>query len=174
MSNLVAYARLASFILTLTLTSSCGYHTAGHSVQMPGLRTIAVPTFANETQAYRVEQVLTNAVVRELNTRTKYRVITGGDADARLRGRVLVVNASPLTYDSQTGRASSILVTVNVDVDLIDRSGKVLYHNPNYLFRDEYQVSREITSFFEEESPAMARMARDFASTLVSDMVEGF
>jgi hypothetical protein len=113
-------------------------------------------------------------VVREFNTRTKYRIVSGGDADATLRGRVLLVSASPLTYDSQTGRASSILVTINIDVSLVDNSGKVLYRNPNYLFRDEYQVSREITSFFEEESPAMARMSRDFASTLVSDIVEGF
>ena len=81
---------------------------------------------------------------------------------------------SPLTYHSQTGRASSAIVVVHLDVALVDSKGKVLYSNPNYLFREQYQVSREISSFFEEQSPAMQRLARDVAKTLVSDILESY
>ena len=156
----------------LVLLSGCGYHTAGHANALPeGLHSIAVPAFENKTHAYRVEQMLTSAVVRELITRTKYSIAQthAENADAVLHGTVLAINASPLTFDNQTGRASSVLVTMNVAVKLVTRNGNVLYENPNYTFRDQYQVSREITSFFEEDSPAVARMSRDFAATLVSD-----
>jgi hypothetical protein len=59
-------------------------------------------------------------------------------------------------------------------VSLVDRSGRVLFENPNYSFRQQYQVSREVTSFFEEGTPALLRLSHDFARTLVSDILEGF
>ncbi len=164
-------------MLATALSAGCGYHTAGHSVSLPtSVHTIAVPAFVNQTQTYRVEQRLTGAVVRELITRTHYRVLneTTEDADAILRGTVLSTYTAPLTYDSKTGRAASVLVTVGMKVSLTDRQGKVLYANPSYVFREQYQVSRELSSFFEEDSPALERLSREFARTLVSNILEGF
>jgi outer membrane lipopolysaccharide assembly protein LptE/RlpB len=157
--------------------SGCGYHTAGHAVTLPhSVRTIAVPSFVNDTQTFKIEQTLTSAVVREMVMRTHYHILndTSDAADATLRGEVLSSSATPLTYDSQTGRAASVLVVVSMRVSLTDRSGKVLYRNPSYLFREQYQVSRELTSFFEEDSPALQRLSQDFARTLVSNILEGF
>ena len=161
----------------LFVNIACGYHTGGHAVTLPtDLHTIAIPAFANQTQTYKVEQQLTAAVVREMITRTHYHILNSENdtADAILHGTVLSTSTSPLTYDSQTGRASSVLVVVSMKVSLIDRQGKVLYQNPTYLFREEYQVSHELSSFFEEDSPALDRLSREFARTLVSNILEGF
>ena len=155
----------------------CGYHTNAHIVQLPAnVHTIAIPIFVNQSGTYRIEQLLTGAVVREFVTRTRYHVDNepGQDADATLRGTVLTTSAVPSAYDSQTGRAASVQVTVVVKVSLTDRQGKVLFENPSYIFRDQYQVSRELSSFFQEESPAVDRLTRDFARTLVSNILEGF
>ena len=157
--------------------AGCGYHTAEHASRMPQtVRVLAVPMFTNQTQTYRLEQILTRDVVREFIARTRYRVMntTGDSADATLTGTILSAQSSPLTYDAQSGRISSAEVTVTMKVSLVDRSGRVLFENPNYSFRQQYQVSREVTSFFEEETPALLRMSRDFARTLVSDVLEGF
>lgn len=156
------------------ITSSCGYHTAGKAVRIPPyVKTLAVPAFVNQTQTYRIEAVLTEAVVREFNTRTHYRIVSDPkDADAVLRGWVTGTQLAPLTYDSNTGRASSALVTVNMKVVLTDRNGKILYENSNYTYREQYQVSRELSSFFEEQGPAMQRLSTDFARTLVSNVLE--
>ena len=43
------------------------------------------------------------------------------------------------------------------------RDGRVLYSNPNYVFRDQYQISNELASFFEEQGPALDRLQRDFS-----------
>jgi len=156
--------------------AGCGYHTAGKASRLPdSVHTIAVPTFENKTQTYRIEARLTEAVVREFNSRTKYRIATRpDDADAVLRGTVVSTQIEPLTYDSRTGRASSGVVTVRMSVSLTDNKGNVLYRNPNYLFRDQYQISRQLSSFFEEEDPAFGRMSVDFARTLVSNVLEAF
>jgi outer membrane lipopolysaccharide assembly protein LptE/RlpB len=164
-------------LLLLLLLPGCGYHTAGHAVQLPDtVKTIAIPALKNETLTYRIEQMLTAAVVREFTTRTHYRIVndTGQDADATLRGTVLSTTASPLTYDTATGRAASVLVVVSIKVTLTDRNGKVLYQNPAYLFREQYELSQDLASFFEEDSPAFRRLSQDFARTLVSNILEGF
>jgi outer membrane lipopolysaccharide assembly protein LptE/RlpB len=170
-------ACLALLCVAWVVTGGCGYHTAGHSAQLPeSVKTIAVPAFVNETTTYRIEQMLTASVVREFTTRTHYRILNDPSeaADATLRGTVLSTSASPLTYNSATGQAASVLVVVSAKVSLTDRQGKVLYQNPSYLFREQYEVSQDLTSFFEEDSPAYRRLSQDFARTLVSNILEGF
>jgi uncharacterized membrane protein len=169
--------RLGGVVLLCAVALSCGYHTAGHATTLPtNLQTIAVPAFVNQTQTYKIEQMLTAAVVQEMQIRTHYHVVNSvsESADATLAGTVLSTYTAPLTYDSTTGRAASVLVTVSMKVSLTDKSGKVLYENPSYVFRDQYQVSRELSSFFEEDSPAFQRLSREFARTLVSNILEGF
>ncbi|MBZ5680668.1 MAG: hypothetical protein LAO24_11220 [Acidobacteriia bacterium] len=169
--------RLRGVWLLLLCAAGCGYHTAGHAVQIPeNVKTIAIPAFVNETKTYRIEQMLTSSVVREFTTRTHYHLINDSSeaADATLRGTVLSTAASPLTYDTATGRAASVLVVVSIRVSLTDRQGKVLYENPAYVFREQYEVSQDLSSFFEEDSPAFRRLSQDFARTLVSNILEGF
>ncbi len=171
MKKVVAVVPLALALI------GCGYHTAGRANRLPAnVRIIAVPAFTNQTQTYRIEQTLTAAVVREFITRTKYRITTedDGNADAILHGTVVTTQLVPETYDSTTGRASTALVTLTAKVSLVDRQGKALFEQSNYVFREQYQVSRELSSFFEEESPALQRLSRDFARTLVSNILEAF
>jgi hypothetical protein len=159
------------------LTASCGYHTAGKAARLPtDLHTIYVPVIVNNTQAYRFGQIFTEAVVRELRSRTNYRVVTTNDgtADATLSGAVTTVFIAPLTYDSVTGRISSSMIAIGLNASLTGKNGKVLWSNPNFFTREQYQESTDTTSFFEEAGPAVERVATDFAKTLVSDMLEAF
>jgi outer membrane lipopolysaccharide assembly protein LptE/RlpB len=169
--------RVAFFLaLVCAFGTGCGYHTAGHANLLPSnLRIVAVPAFLNQTQTYKIEQMLTAAVIQELTTRTNYHVISDpGSADATLRGTVLAATTTPLTYDSTTGRASTVLVIVSMSVTLTDEKGKILYQNPSYVFREQYQVSQELSTFFEEDSPAFKRLSSEFARTLVSNILEAF
>jgi len=170
-------SRAAVLVAAACLFSAgCGYHTAGRANLLPSdLHTLAVPAFANHTQTYKIEQMLTAAVIQEFSTRTNYHVVTApASADATLRGTVLSTTTTPLTYDSKTGRAASVLVIVSMNVLLTDRQGRALYQNPSYTFREQYQVSQELSSFFEEDSPAFQRLSREFARTLVSNVLEAF
>ncbi len=164
----------AIFLISLT---GCGYHTAGQAARLPAnVRIIAVPMFVNQTQTYAIEQLLTRDVVRELVARTHYQVVNnaGQSADLVLKGTVVSALAAPLTYDAQSGRISSAVVTVSMKVSLADHKGRIFFENQNYTFRQEYQVSREVSSFFQEETPALQRMSQDFARTLISDVLEAY
>jgi hypothetical protein len=68
-----------------------------------------------------------------------------------------------------------MLVSVHLRVSLEEsETKKILYKNDNYLFRESYEISTDPISFFDEQDPALDRMARDFASRLVADVMENF
>ena len=157
--------------------SGCGYHTLGAATHLPpNVRTLSVPVFATHTEAYHSEVTMTNAVIRELTTRTRLRVTPANsdDADAVLHGTILKEYVAPLTYNSSTQQSSSFLITMVVSVTLNSRDGKVLYENKNYVYREQYQSTTDLPTFFQENPAAMERLSRAFARQLVADVLEGF
>jgi len=168
---------LALSAILLLFTAACGYHTDGKAARLPSdLHTIYVPGIANASQTYHIGQTFTEAIIQELRSRTNYRIITANDgtADATLSGTITSVYIAPLTYDSVTGRISSSLVVVALNASLTAKDGRVLWSNPNFLYREQYQESVDVASFFEEAAPAIQRMANSFAKTLVANMMEAF
>jgi hypothetical protein len=165
-------------VVTILLAGlGCGYHTTGKAVRLPdSVHSIYVPMFINATQAFRVEQVLTSAVVQELRSRTNFQVVVSDDAsaDATLRGTVTNIYTAALTYDANTGKVSSSELTIVMKVALVDKNGTVLWENPSYWYREQYELSQAPASFFEEENPAARRIAHDFAKALVSNIVEAY
>ncbi len=163
-------------ILLLPLTG-CGYHAAGSATHLPpDVRTLAVPIFSTRAQAFHTETAYTEAIIRELNTRTRYRVEPRLDptADATLTGTILSQTAAPLTYDSSTGQTSSYLLTITAKIVLTAHDGRVLYENDAISFRSQYQSTQDLAGFIQEDAAAVHRIARGFAQTTVGDMLESF
>jgi len=165
----------AIFLLSVT---GCGYHTAGSATHLPpDIGTIDVPMFHTDVVNYHTEVAFTDAVVRELTSRTKDRITESNRphvADATLTGTILTETVTPLTYNAQTGQSSSYLITITASAVLKDASGKILYNNDHFRFHSQYQETADLSSFIQEDSPAVQRMARDFAQSLVSDLMESF
>ena len=164
-------------LFAVLVISGCGYHVAGRITGAPAeWHSIAIPAFKNDTTHDRIEQRFTEAVIREFIERTKYRIVQDPSAaDAVLRGEVLSVDTSPVLFNATTGEVTTMLVTVQMKIELDDAvSKRPLYQNADMIFRDEYQISSDPQSFFNEEDPALGRMSRDFASHCVATILEGF
>jgi len=173
--------RRTSFLLILLFAtffaSGCGYHVVGHAGNLPSdWKTIAIPAFKNDTTRYRIEQRFTESVIKQFLQRTKYKIVQNPpEADAVLHGEVLTIETDPMIFNATTGQVTMMLVVVHTKVLLVDnKTQKVVYKNDDMVFRDEYQISTDAREFFEEQDPALERMARDFASQLVSNVVESF
>ncbi len=172
---------LAKFVALLFIAvlavPGCGYHVAGRGDKLPaGWKTIAVPAFKNDTSYYRIEQLFTQATIHELLARTKYRVIQDpGAADGIMHGEITRIETAPLLFNEQTTQVTTVLVTITAKISLVDRvSQETVYQNDNVVLRDEYQLSGDVKDFFQEEGPAVQRMAADFASRAVAGMLENF
>lgn len=166
-----------ALLCCLLFLPGCSYHVMNSAVHLPqNVQVLAVPTFANHTNSYQAGINFTQAVIRELTARTPYRIVDQADpqADATLNGEITTFNVVPLTYDNTTGRSSSFLVTITARLTVTDRNHKVIYQNASYLFRQQYEETQNLASFIQEDPAAQRRLARDFASAAVSDILESF
>lgn len=141
------------------------------------VKTVAVPAFQFEPQGarYRVSARLTDAVMRELIKRGRKLKIQGTrtGADAVIEGTVRDFNFTGVLLDRE-GRARVYEVNVVVAITVRDlREGKVIFDDQNLVFRDSFEFSSDPRSFFNEEDPAVQRMARAFAESIVSKLVNG-
>ena len=141
------------------------------------IKTIAVPAFQFEAQGlrYRVESRFTEAVSKEIIRRGHGIKVQGTrtGADAVVEGNIRDFSFSGVLLDRQ-GRARVYEVTIVAAVTIRDlRENKVIYDNQNLVFRDSFEFSDDPRSFFNEEDPAVERMARAFAESVVSTIVNG-
>lgn len=168
---------LAATLALFLAGAGCGYHVAGRGAYLPKTwHTVSVPIFVNRTLHYRLGQIFTEAVIRGLEARTSYRIVPDPHAaDAVLLGQMTSIETTPVLFDVTTGRSTTMLVTIHAKVRLEDRATKkVLYRDDDVVFRDEYELSSDPKTFFDEESPALDRIARSFAARVVSGILENF
>jgi hypothetical protein len=153
--------------------TSCGYHLAGSVGRLPGgVRSIGIPTFKNDTRAYKVEQQLTGAVLKEFTVRTGTPVTSDSSGvEAVLLGEVRDVNSSPITFGTDAF-GSTFQITLQVSVRLVRvKDGALLWENPNFTFRGRYVLTSKVSEFFSESNAAVDLMAREFAASLASTLL---
>ena len=173
----VKIAASIAALATVFAGAGCGYRTGGHLAStLPNVHIIAVPAFENQTFQFKIEQSLTAAVIHEFLTRTSYRVQSSADgSDAILQGIVTTVSSGPIVFDPASGRTTKVLLTVGVRVSLVDsKTRKAIRESTDLSFREPYDVSTDPATYFAENGPAMQRLSREVAASVVSTIVESF
>jgi hypothetical protein len=145
--------------------------------QLPSrIKTVAVPAFQNESLRFKVESRFTEAVINEIVRRGRGIRVQGTreGADAVVDGVIKSFNFSGVLLDNQ-GRARIFEVEIRAAVTVRDQiENRVLYDNQNFVFRGEFEFANDPRTFFNEEDPTVQRMARAFAESIVSTLVNGF
>lgn len=160
------------------LSGGCGYRFASRSV--PGIptaiRMMAIPAFQNETFQFKIEQSLTAAVAHEFLTRTSYRIQSQEEgSDAVLQGVVTSIYSSPIVFDPSNGRTTKVLMTVGLRVTIRDtRTGQTILEANDLVFREPYEVSTDPRVYFGENQPALERLSRQVAASVVATLLGGF
>jgi hypothetical protein len=166
--------RLSAFIVMLFFVS--GFAECYKPVtknQLPSrIKTVAVPAFENKALRYKVGSRFTEAVVNELIHRGRGLRVQGEreGADAVIEGVIKSFSYSGVLLDDK-GRARIFEVTIEAAITVRDQTeNRVLYDNQNFVFRGEYEFANDPRNFFNEEDPAVERMARSFAESVVSTL----
>jgi hypothetical protein len=158
-------------VLLLLLTSGCGYHVATPQLNNGAGRSMAVPTFANKTTTYRIEQRLTEELRRELIRRTRFKIVPDNTGDVVVTGEVLNYAAVPVIFNQQ-GRGSAYTILVDLSVRVTEtQTGKVLFRNDRFTFREVFELAQTSVDFVPEDTAAQERLARHFASYLVASFM---
>ncbi len=121
-----ALAALAALALVALLPATgCGYSTR-RLTDVPGVRTVAVLQFENDTYRRDLEFRLTRALAEEVRARTTWRIASPGSADALLTGTIRSAEVRTLAEDRDATPISKRFKLV-VDAKLVDRvSGRVI------------------------------------------------
>jgi Lipopolysaccharide-assembly len=140
------------------------------------IRTVAVPAFQNEALRYKIESRFSEAVIQEIVRRGRGLRVQGDreGADAVIEGSIRSFSFGGVLLDER-GRARTFEVTIVAAVTVRDQvENRVLYDNQNFVFRGDFEFANDPRSFFNEEDPAVQRLARSFAESVVSTLINGF
>ena len=162
------------FVLLLFVSGFAECYKPVTKNQLPShIRTVAVPAFQNDALRYKLESRFTSAVMDELIHRGRGLRVQGEreGADAVIEGVMKSFTFSGVLLDDK-GRARIFEVTIVAAVTVRDQTqNRVLYDNQNFVFRGEYEFANDPRNFFSEEDPAVQRMARSFAESIVSTLI---
>ena len=172
-------AKLLLFTYIMLFVSACGYRIRSAVANLPaGLESLGVPTFTNLTREYKIEQLLTVAVLEEFRARTRVPINSSkSGVDAVLLGEIRSVSSVPVTFGTQNiggqtfGSAYQITVRVNVQLMRL-RDSAILWQNRDFIHRERYVLNTEVKDFFDEENPALERLAQDFSASLASTILD--
>ncbi|MBP7588788.1 MAG: hypothetical protein KBA72_12620 [Thermoanaerobaculia bacterium] len=168
--------RFPALLMCAVTLVGCGYALVGRGSNIPAeVRRVQLVPLVNGTPRSQVDQILTRALSSELVNRHRFEVLSAPEgADAVLTGKVSSFTLSPVTFDSE-GRATEYEIAIVVSVEFKQVAPETpLYKNENYLFRSSYEVKASELGFQDRETPAIEATAKDFAESLVTDLLEGF
>jgi hypothetical protein len=150
-----------------------GYHVGPvKPYYLRDVHTIAVPTFTNHTLVPRIEVLVTDTVIKQLQQDGTFQITNGDKADATLSGEIERITRAPARYlTSNVLATTEFSLALVVKVTLTGRDGKQLVPPNEVTGTTTFFVSSDVTS---DERQALPLATEDLAVRLVSQVSEGW
>jgi hypothetical protein len=161
---------LSLVLLVVFALTGCGYTTS--ELYPTQYNSVSVPNFANRSGERNVEFALHEALVKEIEHRTPYKVVSGsGLADTQLTGTVTSVDRRLVSRDATAGLPQEIEITVTVNYEWRDlRTGKTLRGVRGFSSAGQFVPNRTVGEFDEDgRRLAIQRLAQDIVSQMRDD-----
>jgi hypothetical protein len=128
---------LLPFILSLFWFAGCASDPSKGYSSKPLFRgdisTVAVPIFENKTVVRDVEFQLTDALIKEIESRTPYKVTSGAHGDTIVLGQIRDVQLDQLSKSRLTGLSEEVILSVTIDFLWKDhRNGKTIVERRSF------------------------------------------
>jgi outer membrane lipopolysaccharide assembly protein LptE/RlpB len=177
-SNVRTTLRIFVVLFLLAEVSGCGYHLVGTTSFLPeDIETLHVEKFVNQTKWVDMDQRLMEALTLEWVRRRRLQLVdTPAQADVVLSGTIQRLAVIPVSYDDQ-GRANEYQMSLQAMVQLKDvraEEAEVLWEDKAFSRRTSYAVDPVAVNYFDRQNIAMTELSKDFASALVTAVLEGF
>ena len=171
--------RISYLLLCLTLIgmAGCGYTLVGQGSLPKHIKTVAIPVFENTTLEKGVEDVLTKAVIDVYISGGKVRLVSEGEADALLRGKIRSYNAREAVTYNDSNEVSSYRLTVTLDLELQDLTrNEVFWKTENLSGNVTFDGGPDVdvTTQQGNEEKALKTVAKDLAERIWALSTEGF
>ena len=165
------WLRTLSAVL-LVSAPACGYTVS--SVLPSYIRTIAIPTFANNTVEHALADDITQALINSFLADRRLRLERERDADAVLRGTVLSYKNRVYAYTSQEV-ATQYEILLTVKVSLRDQvKNREIWKEDALTVRSTYNVIPVGSEPAKTEADGRREIIQKLADQIVSRTVQGW
>ena len=169
MKNLKLILSVLLFVLT-----SCGYQFEGGGYLNSDVTHVAVEMMDNKSSATGAGVVFTNALIKEIAEKTDTKLVDDATkAVAVLKGRVNSITFATLSR-STTESVVDRRISANVDMQLVDKDGQIVWSVKNLTSREEYQVSKDKITDDSNKRDAVVKISIRNAEKLVIRMMNKF
>ena len=116
-----------ALLLSGSLLGCAGYQVGADSLYPPDIRTVYVPVFESASFRRHLGERLTEAVIKEIQLKTPYKVVGSPDADSVLSG-MITSESKRLVVENPFDEPRQSEVLLSVQVSWVDRRGGMLQH----------------------------------------------
>lgn len=173
---------LFATLFCFALGGCLGYHIGPvKPYYLRDVHTIAVPTFTNRTLVPRIEVLVTDTVIKQLQQDGTYQITNGDKADATLTGEIYRITRAPArSVQGNVLLTTEFSLVLVVRYSVAGRDGKPLVPPNDAIGSTTFFVSsaatQNITSgdVTSDERQALPLATEDLASRLVTQISEGW
>jgi len=154
-----------------TSQSSSNRYTAS-SLYSNEYRSVAVPIFQNKTLYTGVERDITDALIKEIQSRTPYAVRSSVNADTILTGTIVSVEKTRLSQLKGSGLVEDNIISITIDFEWKDaRSGEIIVQRRHFEAGDVYIPAQPVA---ERPQIGLWAVSQELATDIVSTMREAW
>ncbi len=160
-------------VFCLALCGCLGYHVGPvKPYYLRDVHTIAVPTFKNRTLVPRIEVLVTDTVIKQLQQDGTFQITNGDKADATLNGEISRIIRTPArSVRGNVLATTEFNLALSVKYSLTGRDGTEVVGASEAVGTTSFFVSSDVTT---DERQALPLATEDLATRLVSQLSEGW
>ena len=165
----IHWSAAAAALSALAMLCGCGTDYAWRPSVPSGMRTVAVPTFRNESDLQEAGAMASRQLLREFQREGTFAIRRTGNSSLEVQGVIVKASRDPAAFNRGYGsRASEYRYTVTAEVSLINKdTGKVLLNNRRYVAETTFLTRGDLLT---TQRDAAARIAQEFARQIVDDV----
>jgi len=153
-------------VICLLLLVACGYKMVGKETHVPpGLNSVAIPTFKNETFEPGIEVQFTQGFLREFIQDRRVKVVGRSEADSILEGVIRSFNIFSVSYD-RSGLVLEYQADVVLDLTLKKKTGEILWAEKNLSEKRWYRASSNVLVSESNRTAAIEQLGRFVAERI--------
>ena len=170
--TIVRLFALRSLLFALLFCTGCaGYQLGNQTLFRPDIRTVHVPMFESDSLRRNLGERLTEAVVKEIERQSTYKVVHDPAlADSILTGR-LVADRKGVLAENRNDEPRDIQVDLVVQVSWVDRRGESVMPTSSFTLAQQGFSVTQITDFVPEAGQSMATAQQEAIGRIAKQVV---
>jgi hypothetical protein len=175
-NNRTPLIKITIVCISCAILFGCGYSFAPRGENIDNhIQKVYVESFDNRTAEAGLENYVRTAFINQFIQNSRFKIVESAEsADAIVKGKILNLHTSPLSYRSNA-LAAEERATIILELTFLEyESGKIIWSSKNITDTFDYTLSNDINMLPAIKKDAFIKLANDMAEKTFNLMMAGF